>query len=202
MVSVCLPSDALSQRLPSSLGFSYLEHGISLHDCSNIAAVPDLGHGVYPLCRLLLLCLPTTASCSCTAVHILEAAEKKSRTKQTNKPKPWWLKQQSFRLWSCVLCLEICINQPVLTQMSVVNWRISWKPDDLGRLSSRSCDWPAVGWGALLLLHVAFHTLAGWLRHMVRWLNGSKSSRECKSQCRYAFQVSASSQLLWSLGQS
>ena len=27
MVSVCLPSDALSQHLPSYLGFSYLGHG-------------------------------------------------------------------------------------------------------------------------------------------------------------------------------
>ena len=35
MVSVCLPSDALLQHLPSSLGFSYLEHGVSLHGCSS-----------------------------------------------------------------------------------------------------------------------------------------------------------------------
>ena len=34
MVLVCLPSDALSQHLPSYLGFSYLEHGVSLHGCS------------------------------------------------------------------------------------------------------------------------------------------------------------------------
>ena len=32
MVSVCLPSDALLQHLPSYLGFSYLGCGISLHD--------------------------------------------------------------------------------------------------------------------------------------------------------------------------
>ena len=31
MVSVCLPSDALWQHLPSYLGFSYLGSGISLH---------------------------------------------------------------------------------------------------------------------------------------------------------------------------
>ena len=30
MVSVCLPSDALLQHLPSYLGFSYLGHGVSL----------------------------------------------------------------------------------------------------------------------------------------------------------------------------
>ena len=33
MVSVCLPSDALSQHLPFYLGFSYLRCGVSLHSC-------------------------------------------------------------------------------------------------------------------------------------------------------------------------
>ena len=37
MVSVCLPSDALWQHLPSYLGFSYLERGVSLHGCSSKA---------------------------------------------------------------------------------------------------------------------------------------------------------------------
>ena len=64
MVSVCLPSDALLQHLPSYLGFSYLGHGISLHGCSRkaqpllltldegyllTATSPDLEHGVAPL---------------------------------------------------------------------------------------------------------------------------------------------------------
>ena len=31
MISVCLPSDALLQHLPSYLGFSYLGCGVSLH---------------------------------------------------------------------------------------------------------------------------------------------------------------------------
>ena len=35
MVSVCLPSDALLQHLPSILGFSYLGRGVSLHGCSS-----------------------------------------------------------------------------------------------------------------------------------------------------------------------
>ena len=35
--SVCLPSDALSQHLPSYLGFSYLGLGVSLHGCSSKA---------------------------------------------------------------------------------------------------------------------------------------------------------------------
>ena len=37
MVSVCLPPDALSQNLPSNLGFSYLGRGVSLHSCSSKA---------------------------------------------------------------------------------------------------------------------------------------------------------------------
>ena len=64
MVSVCLPSDALLQHLPSYLGFSYLGHGVSLHSCSSkvqlllltldegyllIAAPPDLQRGIAPL---------------------------------------------------------------------------------------------------------------------------------------------------------
>ena len=64
MVSVCLPSDALLQHLPSYLGFSYLGHGVSLHSCSSkvqpllltldkgyllTAALPDLQCGIAPL---------------------------------------------------------------------------------------------------------------------------------------------------------
>ena len=64
MVSVCLPSDALSQHLPSYLGFSHLGHGVSLHGCSSkvqpllltleegyllMTTSPDLERGVAPL---------------------------------------------------------------------------------------------------------------------------------------------------------
>ena len=64
MVSVCLPSDALLQHLPSYLDFSYLERGVSLQGCSSkaqpllltldegyllTAAVPDLHCGIAPL---------------------------------------------------------------------------------------------------------------------------------------------------------
>ena len=35
MVSVCLPSDALLEHLPSYLGFSYLGRGVSLHGGSS-----------------------------------------------------------------------------------------------------------------------------------------------------------------------
>ena len=68
MVSVCLPSDALSQHLPSYLSFSYLGQGVSLHGCSSKAQLllltldegylltdtpPDLEHGVAPLSLLV-----------------------------------------------------------------------------------------------------------------------------------------------------
>ena len=64
MVSVCLPSDALFQHLPSYLGFSYLGRGVSLHGCSSkaqpllltldqgyllTASLPDLQRGIAPL---------------------------------------------------------------------------------------------------------------------------------------------------------
>ena len=64
MVSVCLPSDALLQHLPSYLGFSYLGRGVSLHGCSSKAQLllltldegyllttilPDLQRGIAPL---------------------------------------------------------------------------------------------------------------------------------------------------------
>ena len=64
MVSVCLPSDALLQHLPSYLGFSSLGHGVFLHGCSSKAqpllltldkeyllttTPPDLERGVAPL---------------------------------------------------------------------------------------------------------------------------------------------------------
>ena len=64
MVSVCLPSDALLQNLPSYLGFSYLGRGISIHGCSSkaqpllltldegylLTATPlDLESGIAPL---------------------------------------------------------------------------------------------------------------------------------------------------------
>ena len=71
MVSVCLPSDALLQHVPSYLGFSYLGRGVSLHGCFSkvqlllltldegyllTAAPPDLERGVAPLS--LIMCYP------------------------------------------------------------------------------------------------------------------------------------------------
>ena len=71
MFSVCLPSDVLSQHLPSYLGFSYLGRGVFLHSCSRkvqpllltldegyllMAAPPVLECGVAPLCPPALAC--------------------------------------------------------------------------------------------------------------------------------------------------
>ena len=73
MVSVCLPPDALSQHLPSYLGFSYLGRGVSLHGCSSkaqpllltldkgyllMATPPDLERGVALLGPPLPVQLP------------------------------------------------------------------------------------------------------------------------------------------------
>ena len=70
MVSVGLPSDALSQYLPSYLVISYLGCRVSLHGCSRKAQLllltldevilPDLERGIAPLgptapAQLLLL---------------------------------------------------------------------------------------------------------------------------------------------------
>ena len=64
IVSLCLPSDALSQHLLSYLGLFYLERGVSLHGCSSkvqpllltldegylfTTAPLDLEHGLAPL---------------------------------------------------------------------------------------------------------------------------------------------------------
>ena len=62
MVSVCLPSDALSQHLPSYLGFFYPGDGVSLQSSKAqpllltldkgyllTATPPDLEHEVAPL---------------------------------------------------------------------------------------------------------------------------------------------------------
>ena len=61
---MCLPSDALSQHLPSYLGFSYLGCGVFLQGCYSkrqpllltldewyllTAAPPDLENGVAPV---------------------------------------------------------------------------------------------------------------------------------------------------------
>ena len=80
MVSVCLPSDALLQLLPSYLGFSYLGHRVFLHGCSRkaqpllltlderyllMATPPDLERGVASLSP------PSPRSCCSLDVGLL-----------------------------------------------------------------------------------------------------------------------------------
>ena len=77
MLSVCLPSDAIPQHLPSYLGFFYRGRGVSLHGCSIkvqpllltldegyllLATPPDLERGVAPL-GLLLNVQPPLLGC-------------------------------------------------------------------------------------------------------------------------------------------
>ena len=84
MVSVCLPSDAVSQHLRSYLGFSYLGRGVSLHSCSSkvqlllltldegyllMDAPPDLGRGVAPLGPPAPMQLPLLGSI-CSQQHL------------------------------------------------------------------------------------------------------------------------------------
>ena len=79
MVSVCLPSDALLQHLPSYLDFSYLGCGVSLYSCSSkaqpllltldegyllMATPPDLEHGVAPLSPPCTAAAPWRWGCS------------------------------------------------------------------------------------------------------------------------------------------
>ena len=55
VVSVCLPSDSLSQHLPSCLGFSYLGRAVYLHDCSRKHSRCSLSWTRAISSRLLLL---------------------------------------------------------------------------------------------------------------------------------------------------
>ena len=85
MILVCLPSDALSQHLPSYLGFSYLGRGVSLHSCSSkaqpllltldegfflTAAPHDFECGVTPLSPLA----PHSSRSLEVGLHLLAAA--------------------------------------------------------------------------------------------------------------------------------
>ena len=100
MVLDCLPSDALSQHLPSHLGFSYLGHEVSLHGCSSkvhlllltldvgyllMGAPPDLGCGV------------ATLSCSCTVQLLWEIKIKWKKWKKEYKKAKWLSEEASQR---------------------------------------------------------------------------------------------------------
>ena len=65
MVSVCLPSDALLQHLPSYLGFSYLGCGVSLHGYSS-KAQPLFLTFLTINARVFLFSTPSPAFIVCT----------------------------------------------------------------------------------------------------------------------------------------
>ena len=97
MVSVCLPSDALLQHLPSYLGFSYLGRGVSLHGRSSKAQplFLTLDEG-YLLSRRSW---PSTwdsssrPSCACEATAPWVAPPRR-------RPGPWaWVAPPSCRPW-------------------------------------------------------------------------------------------------------
>ena len=91
MVSVCLPSDALLQYLPSYLGFSDFRRGVSLYGCSSkaqpllltldegyllTATLPDLQRVIAPLGPPA----PVQPSCKQKLVH--------TRTQETGEVTP------------------------------------------------------------------------------------------------------------------
>ena len=65
VVSVCLPSDALSQCLPSYLGFSDLGRGVSLHSCSSKAQLVLLTFDE----AYLLMATPLDLECGVAPLH-------------------------------------------------------------------------------------------------------------------------------------
>ena len=97
VVSVCLPSYALSLCLPSYLGFSYFARGLSLHGCSSkaqlltlevwlllSATAPDLGRRVAPFSQ--------SQSCAIVAATLLrETVEVRNRFKGLDLiDSTWW----------------------------------------------------------------------------------------------------------------
>ena len=103
MVSVCLPSDAFLQHLPSYLGFFYLGRRVSLHSCSSKAqpllltldegyllttAPPDLERGVAPLGPSALT---ATAPWTCPAL---------TKSCPVGPPSGQVMVERSDRMWS------------------------------------------------------------------------------------------------------
>ena len=86
MVSVCWPSDALSQHLPSYLGFSYLGRGVSLHGCSSKA-------------QLLLLTLDTVPEELWTEVRdIVQETGIKTIPREKKCKKAKWLSGEALQI--------------------------------------------------------------------------------------------------------
>ena len=119
VVSVCLPSNALSQHLTSYLGSSYLGCGVSLHGCSSKAQplllTLDVGY--------LLSAPPASLSChSCTT-----------------QPQPQSQRTSHLITWTTALSNSVKLSHAVQGHrrqtghggevwQNVVHWRREWKP--------------------------------------------------------------------------
>ena len=131
VVSVCLPSDALSQCLPSYLGFSYLGCVVSFHDCFSkaqpvlltldeeyllTATPPDLEHGIAlfgppaPLQPPLL---------GCTVAHFGHRPDLGHGVAPLGcRPLPWMCGSSSrLILCCCSLVMEELVPQPRVKSM-------------------------------------------------------------------------------------
>ena len=136
MVSVCLPSDALLQHLPSYLGFSYLGCGVSFHSCSSkaqpllltldegyllTAAIPDLQRGLAPL-GLSVPVQPPLQGCSSQPPALASGVGGSSQLLRLASGLGWLLK--------------------VTAPATGMRWLLLAAPD-LGRgVSPPSCHWP------------------------------------------------------------
>ena len=160
MVSVCLPSDALLQHLPSYLGFFYLGGWVSLHGCSSKAqpllltlddgyllttTVPDLQRGIAPLGPpvpaqpLLLRLLFSATSLDLRRGWLLPAAiPSLGLGVPPQGHRPWPQARGSFSQWP--LTLDMGWVLPAATGLG--GWVLLLATTDLGRRVAppgRSC---------------------------------------------------------------
>ena len=147
MVSVCLPSDALSQHLPFYLGFSYLGRGVSLQGCSSkaqpllltldqwyllMAAPSDLECGGDPLSPPAPVqpLLPRTWGCSpqprFCAVRRSRCASVQQRKRGKQHPK-------GNQSWIVIVRTDVEAEAPILWPPDAKSWFI-WKDPDAGKV--------------------------------------------------------------------
>ena len=128
MVSVCLPSDALLQHLPSYLGFSYLGTGISLHGFASKAQplLLTLGEGY------LLTAAPSDLECGIAPLGPPAPAQPRLLGRGVGSPghRPWtwaWVAPPARRPWPRKRGSS---SRPFLRRCSLV---LSAAAPDLGR---------------------------------------------------------------------
>ena len=168
LVLVCLPSDALSQHLPSYLGFSYLGHGVSLHGCSSkaqpllltlneryllTATPPDLERGVAPISPLVPAQPPLLgggvaplghrpwprAWGSSSQPHFCAVCRGRCASSLVVQTVKNLPAVQDTRVWS--LHREDPLEKGIATHSSILSWRSLWT-EELRRLQSiRSQSW-------------------------------------------------------------